>query len=78
MKDTHKRIISYNGNSFYVEFDYTPREEETNYGPHADIYKVFYNEVDVTDIMHHDDLYDMENQIVDEFAEDFYYLSKNC
>lgn len=78
MRDTHKRIITYNGNCFFVEFEYTPRDEAANYGPHADIYKIYYCEVDVTDIMHHDDLYDIENQIVNQFAEDFYYLSKNC
>ena len=43
-----------------------------------DICKIYYCEVDVTDIMHHENIKDMEDLIVDEFAEDFYYLSKPC
>lgn len=77
-KDTHTRIITYNGNSFFVEFDYIPRDEEVNYGPYAELEKIYFNEVDVTDIMHHDDLQDIENYIVEKFEEDFYYLSKSC
>ena len=78
MRNTHTRLINYNGNCFYVEFEYYPREEATNFGPEADICKIYYCEVDVTEIMHHENIKEMEDLIVDEFAEDFYYLSKPC
>lgn len=75
---THTRIINFDGNSFYVEFTYWAGEYETNSPPCADLVAIYFNEVDVIDIMHHDDIEDMEEQIVEEFAEDFYYLSKTC
>ena len=77
-EQTHTRIINFMGNSFFVEFTYWSGEKETNSPPSADIVSIYYNEVDVTNIIHHEDMDDMEDQIIDEFEEDFYYLSKSC
>jgi hypothetical protein len=79
MKNTpHTRIIDWNGHQLYVEFDYFNGEVETNSPQSATVISIYYNNVDVTSLIHHNDMDDIEDLIVDEFAEDFYYLNKPC